>query len=103
MLTRISSTVGFAVGCVGWHSSTHTVTALLLLIWALAPAKLFEERVTCSLPACRQSLPTEVFQRQYSNVTEGIGGWDLYPPDYNCPLLKERVGQLTPSLLPASL
>ncbi|CAK0783873.1 hypothetical protein CVIRNUC_007073 [Coccomyxa viridis] len=42
--------------------------------------------------AARLSLPAEVFQRQYSNLSEGISVWDLYPPDYNCPLLKERVG-----------
>lgn len=45
------------------------------------------------LVASRLSLPAEVFQRQYSNLSEGISVWDLYPPDYNCPLLKERVGQ----------
>ena len=53
----------------------------------------FEERVTCSSVASRQSLPAEVFHRQYSNLTEGISMWDFYPPDYNCPLLKEHVGQ----------
>ena len=54
---------------------------------------LLEEHLTSSLAASRQSLPAEVFQRQSSNLTEGISMWDLYPPDYNCPLLKERVGQ----------
>ena len=49
--------------------------------------------MTRSSHARRQSLPPEVFQSQYSNLTEGISVWDLYPPDYNCPLLKERVGQ----------
>lgn len=42
---------------------------------------------------CRKTLPAEAFQSKFSNMTDIVRVWDFYSPDYNCPLLKERVGE----------
>ena len=42
---------------------------------------------------CRKTLPAEAFQSKFSNMTDIVRVWDFYSPDYNCPLLKERVGK----------
>ena len=48
--------------------------------------------VGAALP-CRRTFPAEAFQTRFSNLTDIVRIWDFYSPDYNCPLLKERVGE----------
>ena len=42
---------------------------------------------------CRKSFPPARFKTKFSNITDIVRVWDFYSPDYNCPLLKERVGE----------
>lgn len=38
-------------------------------------------------------MPASALQSKSSNLTDIVRVWDMYSPDYNCPLLKERVGE----------
>ncbi len=42
----------------------------------------------------RQSLPATAFTTNESNLGMFLRVWDFYTPDYNCPVLKERVGRV---------
>lgn len=42
--------------------------------------------------ALRNSLAPESLASKDAVITNGLQVWDLYGPDYNCPLLKERIG-----------
>lgn len=48
--------------------------------------------MAAALP-CRKTLPATALQSKFSNMTDIVRVWDFYSPDYNCPLLKERVGE----------
>ena len=43
--------------------------------------------------ALRKTFPKSAFKSKHSNLTDIVRVWDFYAPDYNCPLLKERVGR----------
>jgi hypothetical protein len=44
--------------------------------------------------ALRSTFPPEVLSNSNSNLSNIVRAWDFYAPDYNCPLLKERVGRI---------
>jgi len=49
--------------------------------------------IKCMVLPCRKSFPPATFKTKFSNITDIVRVWDFYSPDYNCPLLKERVGK----------
>ena len=48
--------------------------------------------IKCTVLPCRKSFPPARFKTKFSNITDIVRVWDFFSPDYNCPLLKERVG-----------
>ena len=49
--------------------------------------------IKCTVLPCRKSFPPARFKTKFSNITDIVRVWDFFSPDYNCPLLKERVGE----------